>query len=58
MAKKPAATVKGPKRVVRPRNEAARALGEPVFRPRVAENPKAYTRKGRKKPEIPDEEPE
>ena len=58
MAKKPTARVTGPRRVVRPRNEAARALSEPAYRPRVAENPKAYTRKGKKKPETPDEEPE
>lgn len=58
MAKKPSVTVTGPPRVVRPRNEAARALREAVYRPRVSKNPDAYTRKGKKKPEITPEEPE
>lgn len=58
MAKRPKATVTGPRRVVRPPNAAARALSDAAHRPRVAENPKAYSRKGQKKPEIPDEEAE
>jgi hypothetical protein len=58
MAKTPRSTVTGPRRVLRPRNEAARALREAVYRPRVSKNPKAYTRKGKKKPETPEEEPE
>lgn len=57
MAKKPTGkkttTLTGPRRILRPRNEAARALREAVYRPRVPKNPKAYTRKGVKKPEIP-----
>ena len=37
MAKKPEkTTVTGPRRVLRPRNEAARALRETVYRPRGA----------------------
>jgi hypothetical protein len=54
MAKKPTGkktTVTGPRRVLRPRNEAARALREAVYRPRISKNPKAYTRKGRQKAE-------
>lgn len=55
MAKKPGnkTTVTGPRRVLRPRNEAARALREAVYRPRVSKNPKAYSRKGLKTPETP-----
>ena len=57
MAKKPEkTTVTGPRRVLRPRNEAARALRETVYRPRVSKNPKAYSRKGLKKPEAPPED--
>ena len=58
MAKKPKATITGPRRILRPRNEAARALREALYRPRVSKNPKAYTRKGKKKPETIEDEPE
>lgn len=55
MARRPIkTTVTGPKRVLRPRNAAARVLRDPVFRPRVAKNPNAYTRKGRKPKPTPD----
>ena len=54
MAKKPTAKVTGPRRVVRPRNEAARALREALYRPRVSKNPKAYSRKRQPTPEPPD----
>ena len=53
MAKKPKITVTGARRILRPRNEAAVALREAVYRPRVSKNPNAYTRKGRQKPEPP-----
>jgi hypothetical protein len=61
MARKPAGsktTVTGPRRVLRPRNEAARALREVVYRPRVSKNPKAYSRKSQKKPETIEDETE
>ena len=56
MAKKPKVTVTGNRRVLRPRNEAARALREAVYRPRVSKNPNAYSRKSQKLPEPPEEE--
>jgi hypothetical protein len=57
MAKKPKIAVTGSRRVLRPRNEAARALRETVYRPRVSKNPKAYSRKTLKKPDLPEPEP-
>jgi hypothetical protein len=62
MAKKPGGkkttTVTGPRRVLRPRNEAARALREAIYRPRISKNPKVYTRKGREKPVDPEPDTE
>ena len=58
MAKKPKITVTGARRTLRPRNEAARALRETVYRPRISKNPAAYTRKGRQKPDLPPEDAE
>ena len=58
MAKKPTTTITGARRMLRPRNEAARALREAIYRPRISKNPAAYTRKGRKKPDIPPEDAE
>jgi hypothetical protein len=58
MAKKKKVTVTGARRVLRPRNEAAKALREMVYRPRVSKNPKAYTRKTQPKPEVTEPEDE
>jgi hypothetical protein len=58
MAKKPKLTVTGSRRVLRPRNEAAKALRETVYRPRVSKNPKAYSRKRLKTPDPPEPDAE
>jgi hypothetical protein len=42
----------GKKEPPRPRNVAAKALREGQFRPRVEDNPKAYKRRPRHKPDL------
>jgi hypothetical protein len=56
--KKSTVSVKLGRKRTKPVNVAAKALGQGQFRPKVEKNPKAYSRKGKQRPQAISGKPE